>query len=245
MIIIFFFSLFVLFGCKDNRRLDNEENKEINYQNLLDADFDVDKYEIEEIPFVFLEKLARLDNYTKTTKGQTIAKKLITYTQIIDNVYNHKDKHLITKSTSSLRNVYHEAYFKEDIISYKLKEEDDFSDISYEDYQSKYGYLPYGYNLEGYNISKESIKEIKKIEDCKYHIILDNEIATNDVKIQMKEYGNLNDYPIFSLIEMDIIMNKDFNPISIILKSEYEIDIPILGKTKCAQEYTVNYEING
>ena len=91
--------LLLLSGCKkDIEKIDNEEKQELNYQTLKENDFDVNKYEIEEIPFVFLEKLSRLDNYTKTTKGSTIAKKIITYTQVIDNVYNHKDKHLITKS---------------------------------------------------------------------------------------------------------------------------------------------------
>ena len=60
----------------------------------------------------------------------------------------------------------------------------------------------------------------------------------------MKEFGNLNDYPIFSLIEIDLIIEEDFNPIKIMLKSEYEIDIAVLGKAKCVQEYTVTYEIN-
>ena len=245
IIIIFFSLLLLLSGCKkDIEKIDNEKKQELNYQTLKDYDFDVNKYEIEDIPFVFLEKLSRLDNYTKTTKGSTIAKKIITYTQVIDNVYNHKDKHLITKSSSSLKNVYHEAYFKEDKISYKSKEKDEFSDISYEEYQSIYGYLPYGYNLEGFIISKESIKEISKVDNYQYHIVLDNEIGTNDVKIQMKEFGNLNDYPIFSLIEIDLIIEEDFNPIKIMLKSEYEIDIAVLGKAKCLQEYTVTYEIN-
>ena len=243
IIIIFFSLLLLLSGCKkDIEKINNEEKQELNYQTLKENDFDVNKYEIEEIPFVFLEKLSRLDNYTKSTKGSTIAKKIITYTQVIDNVYNHKDKHLITKSSSSLKNVYHEAYFKEDKISYKSKEKDEFSDISYEEYQSIYGYLPYGANLEGFIISKESIKEISKVDNNQYHILLDNEIGTNDVKIQMKEFGALNDYPNFSLIEIDIIIEEDFTPIKIILKSEYEVDIKILGKTKCTQDYTVEFK---
>ena len=245
IIIIIFFSLLLLSGCKkDIEKIDNEKEQELNYQTLKDYDFDVNKYEIEEIPFVFVEKLSRLDNYTKTTKGNTIAKKIITYNQEIDNTYiqNSTEKHLITISKSSLKNLYHEAYFKEDIISLKTKENDEFSDISYDEYQLTYGYLPYGYHLEGFVLSKESIKEITKVDTNQYHLVLDNEIGTNDVKIQMKEFGALNDYPSFSLIEIDIVIEEDFTPIKIILKSEYEVDIKILGKTKCTQDYTVEFK---
>ena len=60
----------------------------------------------------------------------------------------------------------------------------------------------------------------------------------------MKEFGNLSDYPSFSLVSIDITMKQDFTPISVHVYSEYEITHSFLGKTNCTQEYTVTYSIN-
>ena len=233
-----------LIGCK-KQELEREEEKDKSYQDLKEEDFDVSKYALEEIPYVFVEKLSRLDNYTKHTVGNTVATKIISYNQEIDNVYtaDNNSKHLLTKSTSSLVKVYHEAYFKDDIIEYKEKEKDEFIEISYDDYLAMYGYLPYGYNLEGFDLSKDSIIEISKVED-KYHLVLNGEIGSNNVKIQMKKFGNLKDYPVFSKVEMDIKMKDEFSPIEIHFYAEYEVTLALLGKTKCVQDYIVTYTIN-
>ena len=237
--------LFFLTSCKKRETIDNAAET-ITYQDLKEEDFDVTKYELDEIPLVFVEKLSRITNFTKETKGETIAKKVIKYTQVIDSVYSEDSsgKHLVTISNSTLVKLYHEAYYKEDIISFKTKEKDEFSDITYEEYVKKYGFLPYGHNLEGYDITKDSIINIEKVEDYKYHLVIDGDKGSNNVKIQMKEFGNLSDYPSFSLVSIDITMKQDFTPISVHVYSEYEITHSFLGKTNCTQEYTVTYSIN-
>ena len=48
----------------DNNIESEEDNK---YSLLSNDDFDVTKYDLNEIPLVFMEKLYRLENYKKTT----------------------------------------------------------------------------------------------------------------------------------------------------------------------------------
>ena len=113
--------------------------------------------------------------------------------------------------------------------------------MTYDEYLSVYGYLPYGYHIEGFILGEESVLEITKIEDNKYHLVIDGEIGSANVKKQMRKFGNLTDYPKFSLVYMDITLNNDFSPVEIHFYAEYETSYQILGSIKCVQDYVVTY----
>ena len=243
--------MFILFGflasCAEKEpKIDViKDNEEVRLLDLKDEDFDVSKYELSDIPFVFVEKLGRLNNYKKQTIGQTTAKVLISYNQKIDNVFicNDNEKHLLTKSDSLLVKLYHEAYFDSSNVRYRESEKDDFLEYSLTEYERDYGYLPYGYNLEGFILYEESIISVRKIEgeSLKYEITLDGEIGSLGVKTQMKKYGGFSDDPMFYTVVITLEIKEDFTPITITLHSEYRIQYPVLGKMNCTQDYVVTF----
>ncbi|MBO7078782.1 MAG: hypothetical protein J6W64_03120 [Bacilli bacterium] len=247
-LIVVIFTLASLSGCKSKKStIYNDTDKEgHSYINLKDEDFIVDNFEIGEIPYVFIEKLSRISNYEKENIGQTNTKKIIDYTQSIHDVYTStdKEKHLITRSTSTLVKLYHEAYYKDDIVSYRDKEKDEFVDVSTEEYKSIYGFLPYDKLLEGFILNDETIISVEKVEDYKYKVSIDGEKAGAYVKIQMKKHGSLSDYPTFYKVEITISMKDDFSPIDISLHSEYQITKPLFGQADCIQDYVVTYKIS-
>lgn len=248
ILVIVIIVLFFILGCKKQKQLEfiNMDDENHSYIGLEEKDFLIDNFSIDEIPYVFLEKVSRLDNYKKETRGVTIAKKLIDYNQEIHNVYtaDQNEKHLITRSTSTLVNVYHEAYYKDEVVSCKDKEQNDFGDISYDEYKSKYGFFPYDRLLEGFVLNEETIINVELIEQNKYKISIDGEQGGAYIKTQMKYFGGLSDYPTFSKVEITISIDNNFNPIEISLYEEYQVNKSILGKVNCIQDYVVVYKIN-
>ena len=240
--------LVFLFSCQE--KTDNIESPTIDEiikrEDLKEEDFDVNKYENNDIPFIFLEKLSRLRNYEKETIGETTAKALITYTQKINNLYVsiNEEKHLITRSNSLLVNVYHEAYFDNDGVRYKEKENSDFVKISTDEYIDIYGYLPDSYMLEGFVLSSESVISITKLDSdyYKYEIVLNGEIGSSALKKQMVKYGDLSANPVFSSVVITITIKEDFTPITIELSSDYQVEYNVLGKVNCHQNYIVTYK---
>ena len=59
----------------------------------------------------------------------------------------------------------------------------------------------------------------------------------------MKKSGGLDDYPTFSLIEMNLKIYSDFTLVSIELHSEYKAKKLI--NTDCKQNYTVTFSNYG
>ena len=239
---------FLICGCSRSGELEyiNMDDENHSYTKLEDKDFLISNFSIDEIPYVFLEKVSRLKIYEKETIGNTIAKKVIEYNQEIHNLYisSTTEKHLTTKSTSTLANIYHEAYFKDDVVSYREKEKNEFSVISYEEYRSIYGFFPYDRLLEGFVLNEETIIEVKELEKNKYKISIDGEKAGAYIKTQMKCFGSLSDYPSFSKVEITIYVDDNIAPISITLHEEYQVSKAILGKMNCTQDYVVTYKIN-
>ena len=213
--------------------------------DIEEKDYNVDKYEINEIPFLFLERLSSLDNYRKETSGETVAKGLFKYTQVIDNKYYsfNGEKHLITKSDSDLIHLYHEAFFTDSNVRYKDKNNTDFKDLTIDEYRENYGFLPYEYGIEGFILSNESIISIEKIsnDEYQYKLTINGEIGSERVKIQMKKFGGFTSDPVFNSLVFIINIEKDFKPITIDVMSNYDVDYPILGVMNCTQEYRVTY----
>ena len=187
-----------LVGCgKEAEEPIKQEELVVNdeYNDIKDEDFDISKYEAREVPFVFVEKLSRLDNYRKETVGETLAKVLFSFRQDIHNVFEGRlgDYHLVTISSSSLVNVYHEAYFKES-VSYRDKDSDEYSTCSYEDYISEYGFLPYGKNLEGFILTTDNILNINDINIEKngdlysFHLEFDGNIGSSGIPSRISKH---------------------------------------------------------
>lgn len=236
-------SLFLL-SCKKKEALEKEEEQSYDYTSLKDEDFIVSNFTLEEIPFVFMERVERLSSYTKELKGETVAKKVIKYTQEIESTFSKDEMHIVTISNSFLVKDYHEAYFGGDLVRYREDSSSEFIESRMDEYLNIFGTLPYGYSIEGFVLSKESILSIEMKEINTYHLVLDNVIGTNNVKIQMKKHGGLNDYPSFTLIEIDLVIEDDFSPVKIILHLEYDVNMNVLGKVSCVQDCVITYTLN-
>jgi len=222
----------------------NTKTKTINNTTTYDSEyFDLKKYEGRDILKVFIERLNTLDNYKKETNGETVAKSIIKYTQKINAIYEQykDDRHFISKSSSLIKNTYHEAYFLKDSINQKEKEDDELSSISYEDYLNDYGFLPYEPYIEGFVITDESIISFDLIENNTYKLEVDGEKCGSKIKTQMKKEGELSDYPTFSKVSFEITITDEFLPVEIKYHAEYTISIAILGNMSCVCDYSVTY----
>ena len=215
MTFLVLFSLIFFVSCKEKEEETNNQEEEQTkekaeyihlFKDLKDEEFAIEAFKLENIPFVLMEKISRLPSYRKETKGETTASFLITYHQKIDDTYikNEEENHLITISTSTLVDVYLEAYFKQENIEIRTKEDDDFSNMTYEEFKNKYGIFPYDYNIEGFQITKESLLSIEKLYNKDglnaYKIVIDGEIGSRNLKHQMQEYGSLKSEPVFSYV---------------------------------------------
>ena len=246
ILILVVFIIFALVSCKNNQNSEIIISNETRpYEKLNEQDFDVALYDLNVIPIVFMERLYRLDSYTKHTVGKTIAKAVVNYTQSIDNYYEKSsDKnYLLTKSSSLLLKVYHEAYFS-NVVSVRDSNKDEFSDLSYDDYNNIYGYTPDSYQVEGFILSHDNIISVEKTIDNNYKVTIDgNKDGSIRLKTQMKKFAGVNEDPDFVKVEIIIKMNNDFTPIDITFHSEYYINYSLLGRVLCIQDYVVTYEI--
>lgn len=235
----------MMVSCK-KKEVDKLSNTELDKDDLGSYVYDVNKCELNDIPLVFISKLNTIDSYVKKTIGETIGKTIIKYTQTIDGTFTKtKDEsHLLNLSGSLLVKLYHEAYYG-DNIKYREKEKNDFTVATRNEYLEKFGLIPDDNNLEGFVISKDNIISVEKleVEGCVYKVTLNGEIGGNNLKIQMKEFGSLSDYPVFSLVEITLYIEDDFTPIKVDFYSEYEVTTAVIGKIKCTQKYTATYTV--
>lgn len=147
-------------------------------------------------------------------------------------------------SSSSSYSSEHTAYYHDDKVIYKNKSEKEYTSSSMDEYLDKYGTYPFNNTIEGYKISNEAItsvsKEISEQEDeYIFKLVFDPEKATNNVRIQMKEFGQLNDYPVFKDISILLTVKNDYTPIKLELESHYKAKKII--ETSCHQQYKVTF----
>jgi len=203
--------------CENNQEiLDTYLNNKLNLE-----------YETDEIGKTTATKL--FINYVQNSNNKTIQTK--------NGCYYYSDTH------STFVNRTHIAYFNGEQVSLKDKSED-YEDISLETYVNTYGVNPFSRNLFGMIISEETILNLEKEEiegGFRLTIDLDVETATNNCKIQMKEFGDLNDYPVFASVRLTVEMDDSFTPIKETSYSEYTVNAPVLGTTSCVQELTKTY----
>ena len=201
---------------------------------------------LDEIPLMIAKRMQEMNDYEAHTIGKTVAKLLITYNQEIDSTkaIHNGVYYLKTISNSLLVKLYHEAIISKNEVNYKTKASDDFSILSYKEYVNKFGNHPYSLNIEGFTITNESIiyiKDLSTTDENIYEISLDGNICGTFNKIQMKEYGNLSDYPTYESVVLKLYIKDDFTPLKIELEAIYNAPYPVLGNAKCTQKYTVTF----
>lgn len=192
---------------------------------------------------LYMTKLASFKNYKSVTKGSTKATVLfIETTQTID-VTSIKGEYCYLKNEShGAVDSVHEAYFHDGNALVKNLNEEQFSKVAMNDYLNSYGVNPYGYNIEGYSINGDAITSISKsaTETNAFEIVFDNEKATNNVRIQMKAFGSLDDYPVFSSIKVTIHVQENLTPIKYVVEASYNAKRFGID-TACQQKYEVTF----
>ena len=206
---------------------------------------DLSENEYNKIPENYLNKLRKYNTYKSVTTGETVSHVMFfDVTQKIDvTVIKSEYSYMTNASDSSMYSSYHEAYYHNDKAAYKNKGDDNYTVSSLTDYLNKYGIYPFEHSIEGYKISGDAITSITKEgqegDTYKFKIVFDKDKATNNVSIQMKEFGELDDYPVFDDIAITMTLKNDYTPIKLELESHY--DAKKMVGTSCHQTYTVTF----
>lgn len=234
---------FLLLGCNQKKEepITNKEESTI-IKNAKNTDEYVNKKDYKSLAYAFIYNIKEgLQSYESETNGTVKAKvtffdyniKYHTVTHKNGNVFYSKDN-----STSTLLNVKNEFYMvnKEKIlVSRDLKK---YTVYTCEDYH-KISYSPDQYLIMGYVFNDQSIIKsellVNEADKVSVKYTLDNVLATNFVKVDMKNNGGLSSYPEFQNIEITLSMKKDFTPISYAIDAVYDASKPIIGTTRTTQ----------
>lgn len=201
--------------------------------------------EYKNVPLYYLSKLSTYKSYKAVTKGSTVAHVLfIKVTQSIDvtTIKGEDYSYMKNESHSSQIDTSHEAWYHQDKAVYKDNGEESYHLITMTDYLTKYGTEPFEIAMEGYRIDDKSIKAVTKLEsetNYKFKVEFNVEEASKYVKVQMKQFGGLDEYPSIASVEMTITLQNDFTPLSLELTSYYSAKK--IASTDCTQNYTVIY----
>ena len=234
-------SILLITGCSKEKRERIDDSNSNESEQSITADKITDE-ELHLFPSLFIEKLSSYRTYKSVTSGETKAVVLgITIPQSIEATAIQSDySYLINESHSSMVNTTLIAYFHENMAVYK-DNQSDYKTASLNEYLSIYGIYPFEYSIEGYSVSHGvTVTRLESETNYKFRLAFDKELTTNNVKIQMKKIGGLDDYPSFKEdTVMDITVQNDFTPISLTLTSHYSAKKII--ESDCRQNYTVTY----
>lgn len=255
---VFLLSLLLLSSCSNNnesilsRITESEESSSISTTSEAPLEehylHELEENEYKSFYKYYYQKIASYDSYKAVTKGVTKAVVLgfINVDQSIEaTVIKNKDYGYFTNvSNSTFANTEHEAYYYSDKAIYKDYGQNEYQTSSIENYLDKYGFYFYDHLIEGFIVNEETITnmEINKEED-KYLVSLDLDIesSTNNVKIQMKEFGGLDNYPSFKSINLKLLLQDDYTPIYIALDASYDASKGM--GSSCHQTYQVDFSL--
>lgn len=193
----------------------------------------------------YYNKLAKLKSFKEVTKGQTVSTVLfVEVVQSIDvTVIKNNDYTYMTNiSHSDMVHTEHLAYYHDSKALYKDNNEENYHLKNLNSYLDKYGTYPLDKAIEGYIVNDTTIKTITKVSEGDEHtftLTLDPEKAPNNVKIQMKQFGGLDDYPSFSEITLAVTLHDDYTPIKVTVDTKYKAKKVM--ETDCHQTYEVTF----
>lgn len=233
-----------LIGCNKKEELPPIVNTDEStiIKNAKNTDEYLKKQDYKSIAYAYIYNIKEgLQSYESSTTGTVRAKLLvfnydIKYSSITykyGSTFYSKDD-----SKSTFSNVQNEFYMvdKEKIlVSRDLKK---YEVYTLEDYH-KVSYSPNQYTVMGYIFNDKSIigTEVlnEKGDTVSIKYTLDNEAATNLVKVDFKNNGDLSSYPTFKKIELTLTMKRDFTPISYGIHAVYDASRPVLGTAEVTQ----------
>ena len=213
-----------------------------NEQTSVDPDFDevAQLTDYSSVPYKFMERLAGIRSFVATTDGKTAT--ILEQTIHSDLIKDGERGYLMTKSESALVKTGVTAYYKSGSARWMFKDEKQFTNGALTEYVALFGIYPLGGGIEGYAVNETTVLSVEKLEseqNYKFAISLDPETSTDAVKVQMKKFGSLDEYPKFSEVKITLTFDKHFTPITVELLSKYKAKL--LFTAECVQTYTVTY----
>ena len=207
-----------------------------------------DKYDAETSIFASLGKLDDYKTYKKESNGKTTTNKDgNNYIQETSCSFIKNDNEYYTDSTSKSNyiDIEHESFYKNNKVAYRDKSNQKILNTTYDNYQEIYGVTPIKL-LSGQIFNQETIINAKLISknnnEYTYFITLDKTLSNALLVYQMKKFGNLDTYPVFTNdTEFTLTMKKDFTPISYSYIAKYNISNATLGDLECVEELNASF----
>ncbi len=206
-----------------------------------------DQNDAEEVIFAALGKLNSYSSYKKISATKTDANKgFINYTQNTSSlsIKNSDEYYVDSTSSSSFVNMEHEAFYKDDKVAFR-NEKGDITNVKYAEYYAIYGISP-NKLLSGQIFNKDTIvsASLESSDGFSYTYLveLDKELANACLIRQMKQFGNLKDYPVFTEnTKFELTIEGDYTPISYSYTANYDISVPLLGNMSCKEETVAQF----
>lgn len=212
-----------------------------------------DKAAPENAIFAAIGKLKEAESYKSETVGTTVASKgsIFNYTQNVTGrtIKTENEFFVVSNSSSMFVDVLHEAYYKDGKIAYR-KNGKEIIKTDKDAYAEIYGVTP-DKLLSNHVYNQETIvkAEYSGEENGLYTFTaeLDKEKSNALLYKQMKDFGGLKNYPVFTENTVITLVIKDnYEPVSLSYTSNYTISIAVLGELCCVESETIVYsDING
>ena len=218
-----------------------------------DVDVTPDNYDAKKVVYAAIGRLSKLSTYKSASTGTSVASVagLFGYTQQTDCVtLKHGDEFYVdSNSNSRFVSVKHEAFAKGDNIAYRVNG-GQIVNSEAESYKDVFGVTP-DKLLSGHVFNDETIvyAEFKGEENGEYTFkyVLDKDKGNALLFKQMKEFGGLNGYPVFT--DNTIVMltvKEDYTPVKFVYNSKYVVNVSVLGDLPCVEENAVVFsDFNG
>ena len=204
------------------------------------------EYNPKKAVYATIGRLSKYSTYQATSSGTSVAavSGLFDYVQKTDCVtIKHGDEfYSESNSSSKFVSVKHEAFAKGDNIAYRV-DGGKISNSSALAYKEVYGVTP-DKLLSGHVFNDETIMYAKatETEDGNYEIeiVLDKDKGNVLLFKQMKEFGGLNGYPVFTDDTVfTLTITGDYTPVKFSYTSKYNVNITMLGSLPCEENNEV------
>lgn len=201
-----------------------------------------------DVAFAYLGKQKSFTSYKTVTTGSTKAEKgIIKYEQKINNAaYKNGDEYFENSTSNSVFvKMQHQAFVKGDKVVYRNSADGELYVSEKANYKDVYGVSPDDVALGGYIMNAQTIRFAEKTQEndglLTYRFVLDGATAGVNAVKQMKEFGGLDGYPVFHSVVLYLTVKSDWTPVKLLVESNYDISIKVLGNLTCTQSLTTEF----
>ena len=244
---------FQLFGFKGQSLKDLDINNQGKEQTIEEITKPISECTPKESLYVLSGKMNTF-SYHATLAGQvtTSLGSLANQTISGQKFYQNGRALYITKSTSSMFNMAKKIYIEPN-KTVNVFDAQNINDNTWKEEPTHFNTLEaylqeYGTdfrNVSNYVLNDETITASKLVEtdgnNYKYQYTIDPEKATIGYKINMAKMGNLASAPILSACTLTVVMNKNFQPVSVTMVDAYTVSYFGIAVT-CTSSLTTTFD---